>query len=77
LKIVLRLGPKPKTRDRTVIYCDTIAELDTKILVCTRGEQMPLDSLQEPRKCPMCGNRKISLFFDIPTRSATMGRAAE
>jgi hypothetical protein len=72
----LVIGPKPKARERTAIYCDTIAELDMKTLVWTRGEHMPLDAMHERLKCPKCGNRKITVFFDAPNQPAQK-RAAQ
>ena len=62
------IGPRPKSRDRTTIYCDTTAELDVKTLVWTRGGLFPLDQLAERLKCPTCGNRRITVVFDIPNQ---------
>jgi hypothetical protein len=50
------------------IAIDTTAELDMLTLIWTRGEAMALDLLAERLRCPICGNRKIQVFFDIPNR---------
>jgi hypothetical protein len=44
------------------------AELDMKTLVWTRGEQFPLDQLESRLKCPRCGQRRVTVMFDIPNR---------
>jgi hypothetical protein len=50
------------------VRCDTTAELDVLTLIWTRVEAMALDLLPERLQCPICGNRKIKFFFDIPDR---------
>jgi len=63
----LLVGHKPKTRDRTSVWCDTSAELDMKTLVWwTRGDAMPLERLQGLFRCPKCGSRKITVAFEVP-----------
>ena len=62
-------GPPPKSRhDRVAIYCDASADLDMKTLVWTRGERFPLDQLAARLKCPICGNRSIKVFFEVPNQ---------
>jgi hypothetical protein len=39
-----------------------------KTLVWTRGEHMPFAHLHERLKCPGCGSRKISVWFEAPNR---------
>ncbi len=64
----LLVGRKPKTRDRKSIWCDTTTELDMKTLVWTRGEAMPLDNLSGLFRCPKCGNRAITVAFEVPNQ---------
>ncbi len=64
----LVIGRKPKSRDRTTVWCDTSTELDLKTLVWTRGDAMPLDRLAELFRCPNCGNRKIAVAFEVPNQ---------
>jgi hypothetical protein len=72
------VGPKPKSRDRTSIYCDTTTELDMKTLVWTRGELMPLDQLASRLKCPKCGRMNVQVIFEVPGEpNARTARAAE
>jgi hypothetical protein len=59
------LGPA-KRSDRSIPWCNTSADLDMKTLVWTRGEAFPLDQLGSRLKCPRCGNRNISVFWEIP-----------
>jgi hypothetical protein len=60
------VGRKPKTTDRTTVWCDTGTELDPKTLVWTRGEHFPLDRLASRLKCPRCGLRQVHVFFEVP-----------
>jgi hypothetical protein len=62
------IGRKPKTRDRTAVWCDTTTELDMKTLVWTRGEAMPLKRLSSFFRCLKCGSRKITVAFDVPSQ---------
>jgi hypothetical protein len=64
----LLVGRKPKTRDRTTVWCDTMTELDMKTLVWTRGELFPLDQLESRLKCPRCGARRVTVIFEIPNQ---------
>ena len=61
-------APHHKRGHRDGVRCDTTAELDMLTLIGTRGEVMALDLLPERLRCPICGNRKIQVFFDIPNR---------
>jgi hypothetical protein len=69
------VGCKPKTTDRTTVWCDTSMELDMTTLVWTRGENMPLERLQGLFRCQKCGSRKITVAFDEPNQPNV--RAAE
>jgi predicted RNA-binding Zn-ribbon protein involved in translation (DUF1610 family) len=71
----LLVGIKPKSRDREVVWCNTTTELDMKTLVWTRGHNMPLPTLKGLFRCPNCGNRKISVVYDVPNQPNI--RAAE
>ena len=66
-------GAKPSP-GRRQIQCETTAELDMKTLVWTRGEQFPLDQLESPLKCPRCGQRRVTVMFDIPNRPQAVRR---
>jgi hypothetical protein len=48
--------------------CDTTTELDMKALVWTPGEALPLDRLPRLFRCPKCGNRNITVAFEVPDR---------
>jgi hypothetical protein len=37
-----------------------------------RGSAFPLTSLEARLKCPMCGSRKVSVIFDVPSEPAAM-----
>jgi hypothetical protein len=63
-------GPSSKSsRDRTYPR-----ELDLETLVCTRGRAFPLSSLESRLRCPRCGNRRMVVMFEPPTRHALAGR---
>lgn len=42
-------------------------ELDLATLVWTRGRAFPLSSQETRLRCPRCGSRRISIFYDVPT----------
>ena len=48
------------------------AELDLHTLIWTRGGAFPLTSLEFRLKCPMCGSRRVSVIFDVPSEPAAM-----
>ena len=48
------------------------AELDLHTIIWTRGSAFPLTSLEARLKCPMCGSRKVSVIFDVPSVPAAM-----
>ena len=48
------------------------AELDLHTMVWTRGSAFPITSLEARLKCPMCGSRKVSVIFDVPSEPAAM-----
>jgi hypothetical protein len=58
-------GPKSS---RACLYRQ---ELDLETLVCTRGRDFPLSQLESRLRCPRCGNRKIAVLFEPPTRVAS------
>jgi hypothetical protein len=64
----LLVGPHHKRGHRAGIRCDTMAELDMPTLVWTRGEMMALDLLSQRLRCPVCGNRNIQVFFEVPNQ---------
>jgi hypothetical protein len=65
----LWLAPGAKSSPgRLQIQCETTADLDMKTLVWTRGEQFPLDQLESRLKCPRCGQRRVTVLFEIPNR---------
>jgi hypothetical protein len=72
----LIVGPKPKSRTRTTVWCDTNAELDMKTLVWTRGGMMPLERIASLLKCPQCGSREVKVYFEVPNQQQA-NRAAE
>jgi hypothetical protein len=59
------LGVHPKGWRNKIVLCDTTAELDMKTLVWTRGESMPLDVLKERMRCPKCGGRNVTVWFEV------------
>jgi hypothetical protein len=58
-------NPHSRSKRRT-IECDTIAELDLKTLVWTRGDGFPIDQLEARLKCPRCGSRRVKILFSVP-----------
>jgi hypothetical protein len=62
------IGPHHKRGHRDGVHCDTTEVLDMKTLMWTRGAGMALDLLAERLRCPICGNRKIQVIFDIPNQ---------
>jgi Domain of unknown function (DUF6894) len=48
------------------------ARLRTCILISTRGGAFLLTSLEARLKCPMCGSRRVSVIFDVPSEPAAM-----
>jgi len=60
------VGPHHNRGWRDHVVRDTTAELDMKTLVWTRGELMALDLLAERLRCPICGSRKIQVWFEVP-----------
>jgi hypothetical protein len=67
--------PRSRSKRRT-IECDTIAELDLKTLVWTRGDRFPIDQLEVRLKCPNCGSRRVKVMFSVPGQPRFQ-RAAE
>jgi hypothetical protein len=47
-------------------------ELDLHTLIWTRGSAFQITSLEARLKCPMCGSRKVSVIFDVPSEPAAM-----
>jgi hypothetical protein len=48
---------------------------DTREAECSspcRNWTFPLTSLKARLKCPMCGSRKVSVIFDLPSEPAAM-----
>jgi hypothetical protein len=69
------LAPGPKSsHGRLQVQCDTSAELDMKTLVWTRGDQFPLDQLETRLKCPRCGQRRVTVVFEIPNQPRAVRR---
>jgi hypothetical protein len=52
---------------KSVRGCLGKAELDLHTLTWTRGGGFPITSLEARLKCPMCGSRKVSVIFDVPS----------
>jgi hypothetical protein len=57
------------------VRCDTTAELDMMTLIWTRGEMTSLDLLADRLRRPICGNRKIQVYFEVPAPSCAGGWA--
>jgi hypothetical protein len=57
---------------KSVRGCLGKAELDLHTLIWTRGTAFPITSLEARLKCPMCGSRKVSVIFDVPSEPAGM-----
>jgi hypothetical protein len=45
-----------------------------KTLVWTRGDRFPLDQIASRLKCPRCGNRSITVVFEIPNEPRALSR---
>ena len=46
--------------------------MDLHTLISTRGGAFLLTSLEARLKCPMCGSRRVSVIFDVPSEPAAM-----
>jgi hypothetical protein len=67
----LVVGPMAKSgHGRKTVICETVAELDLRTLVWTRGEAFPLEMLQSRLKCPRCGSRRVQVIFEPPAGEA-------
>ncbi len=60
-------GPSAKS-SRACIYRK---ELDMETLVRARGRAFPLSSLESRLRCPRCGNRRMVVMFEPPSRAAS------
>jgi hypothetical protein len=47
--------------------CKHSADLDVTSLVWTRGRDFPISQLASRLKCPLCGNRRITVAFEPPS----------
>jgi hypothetical protein len=57
---------------KSVRGCLGKAEVDLHTLIWTRGTAFPITSLEARLNCPMCGSRKVSVIFDVPSVPAAM-----
>src|SRR2546428_12041646 len=70
----LVVGPMAKSgHGRMTMHCETIAELDVRTLVWTRGESLPLEMLQSGLKCPRCWSRSVQVIFEPPRGPSLAG----
>ena len=46
--------------------CSWQRSLDMVTLVATRGDGFPLTLLSSRLRCPVCGSRKVTVFFHLP-----------
>ena len=69
-------GPTKSGRRQTP-YCDTTVELDMTTLVWTRGENFPINRLNERLRCPSCRLMKVRVYFDVPNQPNARTIAAE
>ena len=63
-------GREDGPASRSSRECTYHRELDLETLVCTRGRAFPLSSLESRLRCPRCGNRRMVVMFEPPTRAA-------
>lgn len=52
---------------KSVRECRYRQELDVETLVCTRGRDFPLTSLETRLRCPRCGSRRVAVMFTVPS----------
>jgi hypothetical protein len=71
-RVYVRCAWGPREAMKSVRGCLGRAELDLHTLIWTRGSGFPLTSLEARLKCPMCGSRKVSVIFDVPSEPAAM-----
>src|SRR5436305_822309 len=45
---------------------------DVHTLISTRGSAFPLTSLEARLKSPLCGSRRVSVIFEVPSEPAAM-----
>jgi hypothetical protein len=71
----LLAAENPHSRNRRyTIECNPTADLDMKTLVWTRGEGFPPAQLASRLKCPRCGNRNVTVVFDVPDQPSARAR---
>ncbi|WP_414463357.1 hypothetical protein [Hyphomicrobium sp. DY-1] len=61
---------------KTVRACVHGYALDLQTLVWTRGRDFPLSWLGSRMRCPRCGSRQVTVFFE-PPGNAGRGRGPE
>jgi len=64
-------GHEDRPSSRSSRECTYRRELDLETLVCTRGRAFPLSRLESRLRCPRCGNRRIVVMFEAPSRAVT------
>jgi DNA-directed RNA polymerase subunit RPC12/RpoP len=63
-------GREDGPASRSSRECTYRRELDLETLVCTRGRAFALSRLDSRLRCPPCGNRRMVVMFEPPTRAA-------
>lgn len=58
---------------KSIRECQYRHDLDLLTLVWTRGRAFPLAGLETRMRCPRCGSRRVSVFFQPPSNT---GRAS-
>ncbi len=64
-------GREDGPASRSSWECTYRRELDLETLVCTRGRAFPLSRLESRLRCPRCGNGRMMVMFDPPSRAVS------
>jgi len=68
-------GREDGPSSRSSRECTYRRELDIETLVCTRGRAFPLSRLESRLRCPRCGNRRMIVMFEPPSRAVSAKQA--
>jgi len=66
-RITMRCAWGKREGLKSIRECSYRRELDLETLVCTRGRDFPLTSLETRLRCPRCGSRRVAVMFSVPS----------
>ena len=59
---------------KSIRACNFKKMIDMETLVCTRGRDFPLSSLETRLRCPHCGSRRVAVMFSPPSNPVYASR---